>query len=244
MILDAIYYLEDDSIDLVITSPPYNVNLGKNKYNKNSYDIYNDNKDHSDYISWLKTIFLYLYPKLKKGAKACVNIGDRKNAKIPTHSDIIHFMTRELKYIPMANIIWNKRQIGNRRSWGSWLSPSCPSFPPPFEYILVFAKETTKLQTKGETDLEKDEFVDWSLALWNMTPETRMKKIGHPACFPVELPYRLIKKLSWTNAVVLDIFNGAGTTGLACKQLGRKYVGIELSKNYCEISVDRWKKCS
>lgn len=239
---DAIDQLENNSVDLVITSPPYNVDLGHNKYNKNQYNLYRDNKEHSAYIFWLETIFLYLYCKLRDGARICINIGDGKNSKIPTHSDIIQFMTK-FGYIPFTTIIWNKSQIGNRRSWGSWLSPSSPSFPTPFEYILVFSKGSTKLLTKGETDLERQEFIDWSLAIWNIQPETQMKRIGHPAVFPVEIPYRLIKMLSWKGATVLDIFNGAGSTGLACQMLKRKYIGIELSEEYCQISVNRWEKC-
>ena len=116
---DAIYYLEDDSIDLVVTSSPYNVDLGNNKFNKNSYDLYNDNREHADYIFWLETIFLYLYSKLKTGARVCIIVGDGKNGKIPTHSDIIQFMTK-IGYIPFANFIWNKGQVGNRTAWGSW----------------------------------------------------------------------------------------------------------------------------
>ncbi len=238
--LDVIYCLENDSIDLVVTSPPYNIDLGNNKFNKNSYDLYNDNKEHADYISWLKSIFFSLYPKLKKGAKVCINIGDGKNGKVPTHSDIIQFMTHGIGYLPFGNIIWNKGQVGNRTAWGSWMSPSSPSFVKPYEFILIFSKESNKLQTKGETDIQKQEFIDWSLGMWNILPETQMKKIGHPAMFPVEIPYRLTKMLSWKNATVFDPFNGAGTTGLACQQLGRKYLGAELSKDYCQISVNRW----
>jgi len=171
----------------------------------------------------------------------CINIGDGKNGTVPTHVDIIHFMTRELRYILMANIIWNKSQHGNRFAWGSFCSPSFPSFPNPFEYIMVFAKEEKKLQKKGETDLTNKEFIDWSLGMWNIAPETKMNKIGHPAMFPVNLPYRLIKMLSWKDATVLDIFNGAGTTGFACELLQRKYIGIELSKTYCDLTVHRIK---
>jgi len=231
--------LEDESIDLVITSPPYNVDLGNNKFNKDPYDLYNDNKDHKGYLNWLRSIFWSLRPKLVKGGRVCINIGDGQNGRVPTHSDIIQFMSHSLKYIPMANIIWNKSQIGNRFSWGSFASPSCPSVPKPFEYIMIFAKENMKLQKRGETDLTNKEFIDWSLAMWNMTGETQMKEIGHPAMFPVELPYRLIKMLSWTDATVLDMFNGAGTTGVACEKLGRKYIGIELSKKYCDLTVER-----
>ena len=237
--LDVTHCLKNDSIDLVITSPPYNVNLGKNKHNKSSYDIYNDNKEHADYISWLETIFFDLYPKLKKGARVCINIGDGKNGKIPTHSDIIQFMTK-IGYLPFANIIWNKGQVGNRLAWGSFKSPSSPSFVKPYEFILIFAKESNKLQTRGETDLQKQDFIDWSLGLWNIQPETQMKRIGHPAMMPVEIPKRLIKMLSWKNATVFDPFNGAGTTGLACQQLGRKYIGAEISEDYCHISANRW----
>ncbi len=236
---EVIPTLEDNSIDLVITSPPYNVDLGNNKFNDSPYDLYNDNKDHKEYISWLKGIFKKIYPKLKSGGRCVINIGDGKNGKVATHSDIIQFMTHDLRYILMANIIWQKSQISNRFSWGSYKSPSCPSFPKPFEYIMIFAKENTKLQEKGETDLTAKEFQEWAFSVWNIAPETKMKKIGHPACFPVNLPYRLIKMLSWKNATILDPFNGAGTTGVACELLERKYIGIEMSKKYCDITVKR-----
>lgn len=231
--------LKDDSIDLVITSPPYNVDLGNNKYYTSAYDLYNDNKEHKDYISWLKDIFKKLIPKMKEGGRICINIGDGKNGTIPTHSDVIQFMIQDLRYILMANIIWNKSQHGNRCAWGSFASPSSPSFPNPFEYIMVFAKGTKKLQYTGETDVTNGEFIKWSLGVWNFAPETQMKKIGHPAMFPVNLPYRLIKMLSWKEATVLDIFNGAGSTGVACEKLGRKYIGIEMSKKYCDITKKR-----
>ncbi len=231
--------LEDNSIDLVITSPPYNVDLGDNKFNTNPYDMYNDNKDHFEYIKWLKDIFEKTYSKLKSGGRIVINIGDGRNGAVPTHSDIIQFMTRELKYIPMATIIWRKSQISNRFSWGSFQSPSCPSFPKPFEYIMIFAKNNKKLQTTGETDLTNKEFKEWAIAEWNIAPETKMKKIGHPAVFPIDLPYRLIKMLSWKNATILDPFNGAGTTGVACDLLQRKYIGIEMSQKYCDLTIKR-----
>ncbi|MFW6016310.1 MAG: DNA methyltransferase, partial [bacterium] len=75
---EIIPHLDDKSIDIVITSPPYNVDLGNNKYNKNPYDLYNDNKEHSQYIIWLKNIFQLIYPKLKKGGRIAINIGDGK----------------------------------------------------------------------------------------------------------------------------------------------------------------------
>lgn len=237
--MNVIPYLLDESIDLVITSPPYNVDLGKNKYNKNPYDLYRDNKAHHDYIKWLESIFEAIYPKLKSTGRVAINIGDGKNGRITTHSDIIHFMTQKIGYLPFGHIIWHKNQVGNRCAWGSWCSPSCPSFPTPFEHILIFAKDSLKLKTKGKTDLQPKEFVDWTLAIWNVQPETQMKKIGHPAMFPVEIPYRLAKLLSWESSTILDPFNGAGSTGVACRMTHRNYIGIELSKKYYRITKSR-----
>lgn len=120
----------------------------------------------------------------------------------------------------------------------SFKSPSSPSFPTPFEYILVFAKGNTKLQTTGESDLTNSEFVSWSLAKWNVTGESS-KKIGHPAAFPLELPMRCIKMLSWLNAVVYDPFMGSGTTALACKMFERKFIGSEISEEYVKLAEGR-----
>ena len=241
--LDGIKNIENDFLDLVITSPPYNVDLGNNKYHKNPYDLYNDNKEHQTYILWLKEIFNQLYKKLRKGGRVVINIGDGKNGSVPTSSDIIQFM-KELMYIPITHIMWDKSQVGNRTSWGSFKSPSCPSFPTPFEHILVFAKEDKKLQYKGETDLSKEEFIEWSLAIWKFAPETKQKKIGHNAMFPEELPKRCLKMFSWVGANVCDPFNGAGTTALACLKNNRNYIGFDISEEYIKITKERIKEYS
>jgi DNA modification methylase len=236
--LEGIKKIEDNLIDLVITSPPYNVDLGNNKYHKSPYDLYNDNKDHQDYIKWLKEVFSELFKKQCMGGRCCINIGDGRNGAVPTSSDIIQFM-KEIGYIPITHIIWDKSQVGNRTSWGSFLSPSCPSFPTPFEHILIFAKGDRKLQKRGETDLTKEEFIEWSLALWKFAPETKQKVFGHNAMFPEELVKRCIKMFSWKNANICDPFSGAGTTALVCKKLGRNYIGFEISEEYCKIANER-----
>ncbi|MFW6009166.1 MAG: DNA-methyltransferase, partial [archaeon] len=141
----------------------------------------------------------------------------------------------------LTNIIWQKSQISNRCSWGSFASPSAPSFPTPFEYIMIFSKETKTLQEKKETDITKEEFIKWSLALWKFPPETNMKKIKHPAAFPIEMPMRLIKMLSWVGCTVLDPFSGSGTTGQACMETNRNYIGIEMSEEYHNIAAKRLK---
>ncbi len=236
--LEGMKLLDDRSVDLVVTSPPYNIDLGNNKYNKNPYNLYNDNREHHDYIEWLRKIFTLTYEKLKSGGRVCINIGDGKNGAVPTHSDIIQMMCN-IGYIPMTTIIWNKNTISNRASFGSYLSPSCPSFPRGFEFILVFAKENKKLQYKGETDLTKEEFVEWTNGLWTFAPEKRQKQFGHPAMFPEELPKRLIKMFSWKSALVVDPFMGSGTTAVACIKTNRKYIGFEISEEYCKIAEKR-----
>lgn len=235
----GIKLLDDNSIDLVITSPPYNVNLGESKHNRFSYDLYNDNREYKQYIEWLKTVFNGIYRVLKSGGRVCVNIGDGKNGAVSTSSDIIQFMTRELNYIQMTHIIWNKNQTRNRAAWGSFNSPSSPSFPRPFEHILVFAKENKKLQYKGETDLSKEDFINWSFGLWTFAPETNQKKFGHPAMFPEELPKRCMKMFSWVGAAVLDPFMGSGTTAKAALLYNRNFIGFEISDQYCDIAKKR-----
>jgi len=240
---NLITYLADKSIDLLITSPPYNVDLGDNKYNKTPYDLYKDNKDHKEYIDWLCEIFRLVKPKMVQGGRVCINIGDGKNGQVPTHSDIMQFMVHKLGYIPKATIVWNKSQIGNRTAWGSFASPSNPSFPTPFEYIMIFCNDDQYKEGKKEDiTITDEEFIRNSLALWQFAPESQMQKFDHPAMFPIELPYRLIQSLSYRGNTVLDVFSGAGTTCLAAAMLDRHWIGFELSERYAERSRRRLKK--
>jgi len=236
--METLNRMEDCVIDLTITSPPYNVDLGNNKYNKNPYDLYNDNLEHKEYISWLKTIFSKIYDKTKPGGRCVINVGDGKNGKIPTHSDIIQFMVNDIGFLPFTIIIWNKNNTSNRTAWGSFKSPSSPSFPRNFEYLLVFSKEYNKLQWKGETDLTKQEFIDCSLGQWSFTGE-KAKKVKHPAPFPMELPNRCLKMFSWVDSLVYDPFIGSGTTAISCILNDRRYIGSEISSEYCEVAEQR-----
>lgn len=235
--LQTLGRMEDNTLDLTVTSPPYNVDLGNNKYNQSPYDLYNDNKDHKEYMGWLKEIFDTIYTKTKVGGRCVINVGDGKNGSVPTHSDIIQMMVSR-GWVPMTTIIWHKQNIGARTAWGSFCSPSSPSFPTPFEYIMAFAKNTKKLQYKGETDITKEEFISWSLALWEFSGE-RCKKVGHPAAYPITLPLRCMKLFSWKDAVVYDPFMGSGSTAIACKMTGRNFIGSEISAEYVALANKR-----
>lgn len=107
--------MDEETIDLTICSPPYNVNLGsKTKF---KYDIYNDNIEHKDYLNWLESIFQNIYKKTKIGGRCVINIGDAKNGKINTHSDIIQFM-KKIGWGVLSIIIWDKGTTNCRTAWG------------------------------------------------------------------------------------------------------------------------------
>lgn len=233
---DKIPKIKKESVNLIITSPPYNVDLGNNKYNKKGYDIYKDNKSYGKYMKFLLEVFDQCYQVLTKDGRLAINIGDGKNGQIPTTA-YLTVALKKMGYNPFGHIIWNKKHTSNRAAWGSFMSPSCPSFPTPFEHILLFTKEK-KLSRKGKTDLTKEEFVSWATSLWEFKPDTNSK---HPAAFPLELPVRLIKMLSYIGDTVFDPFAGSGTTLVAAKQLNRKYIGIELSELYYNEMKDRLK---
>lgn len=217
------------AVNLIVTSPPYNVGL--------EYNSYKDDKPFADYISFLHEVFSLSMDVLSEDGRVAINIGDGKNGKIPTHS-IVQTMMCDLGYLPMATIIWNKRTTSNRAAWGSFMSPSCPSFPSCMEYVMLFSK-TAKLSHLGEATIQKEDFIAWTNPLWEFMPETGMRDIGHPAVFPVELPRRCIELLTYRDDVVLDPFVGSGTTAVACLATGRKFIGIEKDEDYFKIAQTR-----
>jgi len=166
---------------------------------------------------------------------------------IPTHADFIHRMRKVTEttdgkgFQMMANLVWEKSQISNRFSWGSWQSPSQPSFPKPFEYIIIMGKDTCNHEgAKEDITVTKKEFKDFSLGLWKIQPETRMMELyHHPAVMPEEMPYRLIQMLTYKNDIVLEPFLGSGTVCAVAKRTGRRYIGVEMSKKYYDIASER-----
>lgn len=240
---DVMPTIPNDSVDIVITSPVYNVGLGNNKFRDKDkgYDSCDDNMPYTEYLDWMDKLFAECYRALKPGGRIAINIGDGANGQVATHADFTVRMRDKHKFIPMTTIVWDKKQIGGSCSWGSYQSPSCPSFPTQFEFIIVMAKETTKHEgDKKDITVEGKEFQRNSRALWSFPPETRMLELyGHPAAFPEELPRRLLQQLSYANDIVLDPFSGVGTTSVVAKKLRRKFIGIEMSKKYYETSLRR-----
>ena len=215
--------IEDNSIDFIITSPPYNI--------KKDYDEYADDLSYDDYLVWLDLVWDECYRVLRDGARICININDLgRNPYHPTHCDVASRMRK--KWFLMGIIVWDKTNCLSNTAWGSWMKTSAPGLRGMHEYIIVAGKGGKFFRKDVEDDKwAKKEFLRSTLEIWRFPPETR--KRDHPAPFPLELPKRAIKLFSYPNDVVLDPFIGSGTTIEACQDLGRSCVGIELSEKYC-----------
>lgn len=233
--LEMVKNIPDSSVDLVVTSPPYNVGI--------EYDSYDDTQNYADYLKWLEEVFVVIYKKMKKGGRICINVAmeSNKGGKKYLANDVNEILEK-VGFIRNSYIIWNKQNLSKRTAWGSWKSPSCPNIINPLETIIVCSKETRKKEGKKEDiDITRDEFIEYSLGVWTFGSESA-KRVRHPAPFPVELPYRCLKMFSYKGDVVLDPFMGSGTTGVACKNIGREFIGIELDENYYKIACERIEK--
>lgn len=229
--LTALQAIESNSVDLVLTSPPYNFNM--------DYDEHNDKTESVDYLNTLVAIFDECIRVLKSGGRLIINIQPNYKEYYPTHHTITSAMI-ERGLLWRGEIVWLKNNLKKLTAWGSWKSPSCPYLSYPFEFIEVFSKETLKhTGDKENIDITKDEFIEYVNGHWSIAPETRMKMFNHPAMFPEELAKRCIKLFSYKNDLILDPFNGAGTTTYVANLLGRRYIGIDISETYCEIAKDR-----
>ena len=229
--LIALKEMGNESVDIVLTSPPYNYGM--------EYDQHNDENKSEEYLEKIIDVFVECKRILKSGGRMIINIQPNYKQYFPTHHRITQRMLDE-GLIWRGEIIWLKNNLKKLTAWGSWKSPSCPYLSYPFEFIEVFSKDNLKhIGDKVNIDITKDEFIKYVNGHWSIAPETKMKQYGHPAMFPEELVERCLKLFSYKGDVVLDPFNGAGTTTFVANKLGRKYIGIDMSESYCKVAEDR-----
>ena len=230
---DAEQWLKDmpeASVHLAVTSPPYNVGI--------SYEGHTDDMHPSDYLRWLGDVGMALYRVLVPGGRFALNVAPTSIRDFrPIHHDLSRAF-RKIGFIMRTEIIWYKQAMGRRTAWGSWRSPANPHIIPSWEYILVFSKETWRLAgDPGAIDISSKEFQRYSDGLWYIPPETRRR--GHPAPFPERLIRRLIKFYTYRGNVVADMFGGTGTVAAVARSLGRHFVHIDTSSEYCQLALAR-----
>jgi DNA modification methylase len=224
--------LPDNSVHLMVTSPPYNV--GKE---------YDENLTLNEYREFLKRVWSEVKRVLVPGGRACINIANLgRKPYIPLHAYMIEDML-DLGFLMRGEIIWNKASSGSpSTAWGTWLSAKNPILRDIHEYILVFSKSSfarDRIENKKST-ISKEEFLEFTKSVWTFSAEPATK-VGHPAPFPVELPYRLIQLYTFEEDVILDPFMGSGQTAIAAIKTHRHYIGYETNQEYIELAQRRIK---
>jgi site-specific DNA-methyltransferase (adenine-specific) len=229
--------IKNESIDLIITSPPYNLDI--------NYKSHNDSIPYNDYLKFTEKWLKKALRITKTDGRMCLNVPLDKNKG--GHQSVGADVTEIAKKVGWkyhSTIIWNEGNISKGSAWGSWMSASAPYVIAPVELIIILYKGNTwkKVSGSGISDIEKFEFMDWTKGIWTFKGESK-KRIGHPAPYPVELPKRCMKLFSFVGDTILDPFMGSGSTLVAAKLNNRNAVGIDIESDYCEIAKNRIINC-
>jgi len=230
---EAMDELPDNSVHLMITSPPYNVSKE-----------YDEDLSLDEYLALLNTVWRETWRVLIPGGRACVNVANLgRKPYIPLHSYIIEGM-QNIGFLMRGEILWNKGSSASpSTAWGSWQSAANPVLRDVHEYILVFSKDSfSRKRGDRENTITREQFLEWTRSVWDF-PAVSAKKIGHPAPFPEELPHRLIQLYSFKDDVVLDPFAGSGTVCLAAFKDHRKYVAYDVDPEYVRLADARISDC-
>ena len=241
----SMHELEEESVDLVVTSPPY--------WHIKDYGVENQigyGQSLHEYLKDLYRVFRECFRVLSGGSRLCINIGDQfarsvvygRYKVIPLHAEIIS-MCEDIGFDYMGAIIWRKKTTMNTTG-GAVIMGSFP-YPPngiveiDYEFILIFKKEGKRKVDKAvkeRSKLTKEEWKEFFSGHWNIGGA---RQIDHEAVFPEEIPRRLIKMFSFYGDTVLDPFAGSGTTLKVALQLGRKAVGYEVNPKFLNIIKDK-----
>lgn len=222
---------EEPFADLTVTSPPYNVGL--------EYNTVEDDVPYEEYLAfserWLSNCFRWTKPS----GRLCLNIPLDKNkgGQRSVGADLT-VIAQRVGWRYHSTIVWNEGNISRRTAWGSWMSASAPFVIAPVELIVVLYKDRWKRKSDKESDITRDEFMEWTNGLWTFGGESK-KRVGHPAPFPRELPRRCMKLFSYPGDVVFDPFCGSGTTLLEAFNNHRKGIGVEIDPKYAELARER-----
>lgn len=223
--------IPDGAVDLVFTSPPYNVGV--------DYDGYDDTKSIDEYREFLRDVLAECVRVLRpQGGRLCLTIAGMEQGRdhVPANKLVME-EAEEVGLRLRRELIWDKSvSAGRSPMYGSFQSASCPAFYETHESLLVFYAGEFKRPDSGPDTIEKEEFIQATDSVWRLPASSYS---DHPSPFPVDLARRATELLSYQGDVVLDPFIGSGTTAIAAAQSGRHYVGYEISEQYSDIARAR-----
>jgi len=240
-------------VDLIVTSPPYGVNI--------AYDVHDDDMEIGEYLEFTRKWLTEAYKVLKDDGRIALNIPyeinrQSKGGRIFFVSEVYQVMKEiGFKFFGVVDLEEDSPHRSKTTAWGSWMSPSSPYIYNPKECVILAYKKVHIKKVKGEPqwkgeptlteegktkmvykDEDKKEFMELVFGQWKYFADTRSLT---KATFSMDIPNKAIKILSYKNDVVLDPFNGSGTSCVAAEINDRRWVGIELSENYSNISRER-----
>jgi site-specific DNA-methyltransferase (adenine-specific) len=249
------------SVDLIVTSPPYGVGI--------AYDVHNDDMLIDEYLKFTEEWLTKAYEVLKDDGRIALNIPyeinrQDKGGRVFIVSEIWQIMKKiGYKFYGVVDLEEESPHRSRTTAWGSWMSPSAPYIYNPKECVVLAYKKTHIKKIKGQPqwigeaaqvpdpkdpalfknktvyhDEDKREFIDLVFGQWKYFADTRSLT---KATFSMDIPTKAIKILSYKNDVILDPFAGSGTSLVAAETLDRRWIGIELSPNYCEVANSRVK---
>jgi len=254
--------MNEKSIDLVVTSCPYGVGI--------DYDSWDDDKHIAEYLQFTREWLREAYRVLKDDGRIALNIPyeinrQDKGGRIYFSAEVWMIMKEiGFGFFGIVDLEESSPHRSKTTAWGSWMSPSSPYIYNPKECVILAYKKKHKKEVKGTPqwkgeyqmvpnekiegefrkklvydEKDKKDFMSLVFGQWNYFADTQQKT---KATFSLDIPYRAIKILSYKEDVVLDPFNGSGTTCLAAEMLGRPWIGLDISKNYCEVARARIKE--
>ncbi|MCI6642274.1 MULTISPECIES: site-specific DNA-methyltransferase [Campylobacter] len=251
--------VNDNSVSLIITSPPYfNIkDYSKNGYQDKKHSIKNSQdlgglNDYEFYLKSLNKVWNECFRVLEPNGKLCINVPliPMLKKNLNTHynrhifdlqSDIQSEILKYTKFYLLDIYIWNRTNSTKRLMFGSYPYPRNFYAQNTTEFIIVFVKDGKPKQANKEikelSKLSKTEWLEFTKQIWNIPiPNKSDLAFGkHPAIMPEMIPYRLIKMFSFINDIILDPFAGSGTTLKIAKLLNRHFIGYEIYTNYKEI---------